>query len=107
MRADPAAAAPLFAALGDEVRLRLVARLCDGGPQSTARLAGVAPITRQAITKHLEALASAGVVRGARHGRERIWQLEPRRLDQAQRYLAEISAQWDRAIDRLRALVEG
>ena len=95
----------MFAALGDETRLRLVTRLCDG-PQSIARLAGDATISRQAITKHLQALADAGLVRDARRGRERIWELEPRRLESARRCLEGISRQWEDAIGRLRAFVE-
>lgn len=62
--------APIFAALGDETRLRLVARLCAGGPQSIARLTAVSEVTRQAVTKHLLVLADAGLVRGVRQGRE-------------------------------------
>jgi DNA-binding transcriptional ArsR family regulator len=101
-----AVAAPLFAALGDETRLRLVARLCDEGPLSTTRLSEGAPVTRQAISKHLQALAGAGLLRDERRGRERIWELEPGRLEEARRTLARISEQWDAAIGRLRALVE-
>jgi len=104
--ARAADAAPVFAALGDETRLRLVARLCTDGPLSTSRLSDGAEVTRQAITKHLEALAEAGLVRDSRSGRERIWELEPRRLGAARRYLDQISAQWDEAIDRLKAFVE-
>jgi DNA-binding transcriptional ArsR family regulator len=99
-------AAPVFAALGDETRLRLVARLCVDGPLSIVRLSEEAAITRQAITKHLHALADAGVVRGTRHGRERIWELEPRSLERARRSLDQISEQWDAAIGRLKAFVE-
>ena len=99
-------AAPVFAALGDATRLALVARLCAQGPLSIARLSEGADVTRQAITKHLLALAEAGVVRDRRRGRERIWQLEPRSLDKAHRCLDQISAQWDAAIDRLKAFVE-
>src|SRR6185503_17977140 len=95
-RADPA---PVFAALGDRTRLRLVTRLCDEGPLSIARLSDGAGVTRQAVTKHLNALAGAGVVRGARRGRERIWELEPKRLQMASRYLDEVSGQWDAAIE--------
>ncbi len=100
-------AAPVFAALGDETRLRIVARLCEGGPLSIARLAEGEPISRQAITKHLHALEEARLVRSARDGRERIWELRPDRLDEARRCLERISARWDAAIGRLRALVEG
>ena len=101
-----AEAAPVFAALGDRTRLRLVTRLSDDGPLSIARLSDGAGVTRQAVTKHLEALASAGVVRDRRHGRERIWELQPKRLEMASRYLNDVSGQWDAAIGRLRAFLE-
>jgi len=96
----------VFAALGDGTRLRLVTRLSDGGPLSIARLSDGTGVTRQAITKHLKALADAGVVRGKRRGRERIWELQTRRLEMASRYLNEVSGQWDAAIGRLRAFLE-
>jgi DNA-binding transcriptional ArsR family regulator len=99
-------AAPVFAALGDATRLRIVARLCDGGPQSIVRLTAGAEVSRQAVAKHLHALEEAGLVRGARAGRERVWQLQPGRLDEVSRYLGEISAQWDAALARLRSFVE-
>lgn len=99
-------AAPVFAALGDETRLAIVARLCTAGPQSIVRLTEGTSVTRQAITKHLHALAQAGLVRSKRDGRERIWEMQTRRLADARRYLDQISEQWDQAIDRLRALVE-
>ena len=98
--------APVFAALGDATRLGLVARLCGDGPLSIARLSEGAGVTRQAITKHLHALADAGLVRDSRRGRERIWELEPRRLEKARRCLEQISDQWDVAISRLSAFVE-
>jgi DNA-binding transcriptional ArsR family regulator len=104
--ARAADAAPVFAALGDETRLAIVARLCTTGPQSIARLTEGTQVTRQAITKHLHALADVGLVRSKRDGRERIWEMQTRRLADARRFLDQISAQWDDAIDRLRALVE-
>jgi DNA-binding transcriptional ArsR family regulator len=111
-RLDPIApaqvrdAAPLFAALGDETRLRLLVRLSSGGPLSSSRLSTKASVSRQAITKHLEVLSEAGLVRSNRRGRERIWELEPNRLDAAHRYLERISRQWDEALDRLKTFVE-
>jgi DNA-binding transcriptional ArsR family regulator len=99
--------APVFAALGDENRLRLVARMCAGEPLSITQLASGAGVTRQAITKHLHVLAGAGLIRGNRAGRERYWQLEPRQLLEARRCLDLISRQWDEALDRLKALLEG
>jgi DNA-binding transcriptional ArsR family regulator len=100
-------AAPVFAALGEATRLTLVAKLCASGPLSIVRLSDGTGVTRQAITKHLQTLARAGLVRGSRSGRERIWELETRRLETARRCLDEISNQWDAAIVRLRAYVEG
>lgn len=99
-------AAPVFAALGEPTRLTLVAKLCTAGPQSIARLCEGTGVTRQAITKHLETLADAGLVHATRSGRERIWELETKRLEKARRCLDQISDQWDGAIARLRAFVE-
>ena len=104
--APPAAWAPVFAALGDETRLRLVARLCDRGPQSIAKLTAGSDVTRQAVAKHLRVMARAGLVRGARHGRESVWRLEPRCLEDARRHLELISRGWDEALERLRRFVE-
>jgi DNA-binding transcriptional ArsR family regulator len=100
--------APLFAALGDETRLRLVSRLCNEGPQSISRLtenAG-AEVTRQAITKHLRLMHDVGLVKETRQGRESIWQLETRQIELASGYLDQISQQWDEALVRLKAFVE-
>lgn len=98
--------APVLAALGDESRLQIVAKLCKRGPLSITNLTHGAGISRQGITKHLEALHKAGLVRSERRGREHIWKLEPRRLDEVRRYLAQISQQWDVALERLRSAVE-
>jgi DNA-binding transcriptional ArsR family regulator len=99
-------AAPVFAALGDPTRLRLVARLCADGPLSIARLSEGAGVTRQAVTKHLHTLADAGLVRNISRGRERIWELEARRLEKARASLDQISLQWDAVISRLKSFVE-
>lgn len=104
--AQPSVSAPIFAALGDETRLRLVSRLCINGPMSITRLTAGTHVTRQAITKHLRVMEHAGLVRSSRHGRESVWQLEARRLEEALRYVEMISKQWDAALDRLRRLVE-
>jgi DNA-binding transcriptional ArsR family regulator len=99
-------AAPVFAALGDRTRVGIVARLCLDGPSSTTHLSRGARVTRQAITKHLNALGEVGIVKDSWRGRERIWELEPRRLEKARRVLDQVSRDWDAAIDRLRAFVE-
>jgi len=98
-------AAPLFAALGDETRLGLVSRLCSEGPLSIVRLSEGADVTRQAITKHLRALADAGLVHSSRSGRERIWELRPKRLEKARDHLEQISRQWEDALGRLDAFL--
>lgn len=99
-------AAPVFAALGDDTRLGLLRRLSTEGPLSITRLSAGTGVTRQAITKHLHTLGGAGLVRHARRGRERVWELERKRIEKAQQYLDQIAAQWDQAIDRLKAYVE-
>src|SRR5262249_13207109 len=99
-------AAPLFAALGDETRLRLLGRLSAGGPRSIVGLSTNSRVSRQGVTKHLEVLAHAGLVRSERRGRERIWALEPKRLAAAHDHLDRISRQWDVALARLKTFVE-
>jgi DNA-binding transcriptional ArsR family regulator len=102
----PEEAAPLFAALSDATRLRLMTRLSRQGPQSISALAEGATISRQAVTKHLQALEEAGLAESRRSGRERIFELRPGRLAVAQRYLDQIARGWDAALGRLRAYVE-
>jgi DNA-binding transcriptional ArsR family regulator len=99
-------AVPVFAALGDATRLTLVGRLSVEGPLSITRLSEGTGVTRQAITRHLHALGDAGLVRDARRGRERVFELDLKRLEVARRYLDQISAQWDDAAQRLKAFVE-
>src|SRR5262245_17936790 len=101
-----AGSAPVFAALGDETRLGLVARLCAGGPQSIVRLTVGAAVTRQAVTKHLRVLAGAGLVRSEWRGRERRWLLAPEQLEVARRYLDLMSEQWTRRLEALERHLE-
>lgn len=99
--------AAVFAALGDQTRLRLMAVLCAGGALSIAQLTAGTDITRQAVTKHLLVLADAGLVRDVKIGRERLWEYEPGKLGEAQRSLEAIGRQWDSALARLKRAVEG
>ena len=98
--------AGVFAALGDPTRLKLVAVLCAGGALSIVSLTAGTGLTRQGVTKHLQVLADAGVVRDVRQGRERLWQLEPGRIEEARRTLEAIGRQWDVALGKLKAFVE-
>jgi DNA-binding transcriptional ArsR family regulator len=103
--------AMVFAALGDETRLALVAKLCDGQRYSISQLseaqqAGGRRLTRQAITKHLRVLERARIVHGIRSGRESLFELDPKPIDELREYLTLVSAQWDQALGRLKAFVE-
>jgi len=101
------AAAPAFAALGDAVRLGIVARLCRDGPLPTIALKqGAGSVTRQGVTKHLRVLEEAGLVTSDRVGRDRQWRLREQRLADMRAYLESMSAEWDRRVERLRRLVE-
>jgi len=97
---------PIFAALGDETRLRLVAVLCAGGAMSITQLTSGTDITRQAVTKHLQVLADAGMVHDLKVGRERLWKFEPAPLVEARRSLDAIGQQWDYALNKLKMAVE-
>jgi DNA-binding transcriptional ArsR family regulator len=97
--------AGVFAALGDENRLRLLARL-SAGPVSIARLTEGSGMTRQGVTKHLRVLAGAGLIRGTRSGKESVWRLERKRLAEARRALDVISRQWDVSLGKLKLFVE-
>ena len=105
-KAREQAAAGVFFALGDETRLSVVRRLSSGGAQSATVLSDGAKVSRQAIVKHLQVLEGAGLVTHEKHGREVLYALEARRLEEARTFLDDVSASWDRAIERLRRMVE-
>lgn len=100
-----AEAVPVFAALADATRLTLLGRLADG-PLSITHLSEGTGVTRQAITRHLDTLGRAGLVRDARQGRERVFELDLKRLEKTRQYLDFVSTQWDAAAARLKAFVE-
>lgn len=98
--------AAVFAALGDETRLALVAALGSGQPRSISQLSAGARITRQAITKHLRVLEEAGLVHSTRAGRRSLYHLAPAPIDELREYLVRVCALWDESLSRLEALVE-
>ncbi len=98
--------APVFAALGDATRLKLVARLVDGEPRSIAQLADGLDLTRQGVTKHLRVLQRAGIIKAKSVGRESRFSYVPEPVLRARSYLETVSAQWDDALARLKAFVE-
>jgi DNA-binding transcriptional ArsR family regulator len=106
LRARRPATAVVFAALGDETRLALVARLAAGEAASITELTRLSRLTRQAITKHLRVLERAGMVRCVRAGRESRFELDPRPLSEIEEYVQRVSREWDTALARLKAFVE-
>lgn len=110
-RADKAAPpkadlASVFFALGDKTRLQLIAMLCAGGVFSIAQLTANTDLTRQAVTKHLQVLADAGLVKDLKIGRERLWQFDPAQMEEARRSLEVIGQQWEQALGKLKMAVE-
>lgn len=105
--ADASETAGVFAALGDATRLSLVRRLAERAPLSATQLGEGLPVTRQGVAKHLRVLADAGIVTTEKRGRERLYSLEAARVREARRVLDDIAAGWDRALLRLRSMVEG
>jgi DNA-binding transcriptional ArsR family regulator len=100
------AKAAVFAALGDETRLSLLARLCDGQRYSIAELTEGTKLTRQAVTKHLRVLERVRMVHGTREGRESLFVFDPQPVIEMREYLELVSKQWDVALARLRTFVE-
>lgn len=102
----PTTAAPVFAALGDGVRLGLLSRLCEGQPLSIAQLTHGTGLSRQGVSKHLAALEQGRLVTRERVGRETRFAVQAGTLAAARQYLDRASQQWDDAIGRLKQLVE-
>jgi DNA-binding transcriptional ArsR family regulator len=92
----------VFGALADPTRRRLLERLRSGGPDTATNLAEGLPLTRQAVVKHLQVLAEAGLASAERDGREVRYRAEAAPLDGAVRWLVDTGAAWDRRLDRLR-----
>jgi DNA-binding transcriptional ArsR family regulator len=100
------ARAPVFAALGDETRLALVAKLSGGRPASISELTRGSRLTRQAVTKHLRVLEKVGIVRCVRAGRESRFEFDPHPIAGMKEFLDSVSQQWEQALLRLKSLVE-
>jgi len=105
-KAPEQAVVEVFSALGDRTRLFVVGKLVAGGALSATALSDGAKVSRQAIAKHLRVLEGAGLATHEKRGREVLYSLEARRLEQARAFLDGVSAGWDRAIERLRRMVE-
>jgi DNA-binding transcriptional ArsR family regulator len=100
------AKAAIFAALGDETRLSLLARLCSGQRYSIAELTDGTKLSRQAVTKHLRVLERVRIVHGTREGRQSLFQFDPHPVIEMKEYLELVSKQWDIALARLKSFAE-
>jgi DNA-binding transcriptional ArsR family regulator len=92
----------VFNALADPTRRQVIRALSQGGPATATGLAARLPVTRQAVTKHLSALADAGLVTATRVGRERLYQISPQPLTDAVSWMADLGARWDQRLAALR-----
>ena len=92
---------PVFAALGDPTRREILRRVAVDGGRTATQLAGSLPVSRQAVVKHLQVLAAAGLVGTERHGREQPYHPTPGPLDEAVARIGALGAAWD---DRLAGL---
>ncbi len=98
--------AQIFAALGDSTRLSLVSKLIDGKPHSISVLSEGTKITRQAVTRHLTVLENVGIVSKVKEGRESLYELDAKPLEDLREYLDVIAQQWDQALSGLKAFME-
>lgn len=106
LAASGRANAPVFAALGDETRLALVAKLSGGQPRSISQLTRGSKLTRQSITKHLRVLENVGIVHSLHAGRESLFEFDPTPIEEMREYLDFVSEQWDHALVRLKSFIE-
>ncbi len=100
------AKATAFAALGDETRLSLLAKLAGGERYSIAQLTEGRNLSRQAVTKHLRVLERVRIVHRVRVGRESLFRFDPQPVIEMKEYLELVSQQWDVALAKLKAFVE-
>jgi DNA-binding transcriptional ArsR family regulator len=91
----------VFGALADPTRRGLIERLVATGPATATNLVNGLPVTRQAVVKHLQVLAEAGLVSAERRGREVRYAAAAAALNPALEWMAATGAAWDRRLDRL------
>lgn len=96
----------VLVALADPTRRDLLDALSVAGRASATSLAEGRPVSRQAVVKHLQVLEAAGLVERARIGREVLYGVRPDPLDASARWLADLSARWDRRLNALKRTAE-
>ena len=96
----------LWSAIGDPSRRQVLDLLVSHGEVSASWLAERVPFSRQAVSKHLVVLERSGLIGRRKQGREVLYQVQPGRLDQAIRAMAELAVQWDRRLGTIKRLAE-
>jgi DNA-binding transcriptional ArsR family regulator len=96
---DPAGA--VFGALSDPTRRALLSAIAHSPSATATELAAGLPISRQAVLKHLTALADAGLLDRERSGREVHYRMTPAPLSEAVSWMAEVGGQWDERLASL------
>jgi ArsR family transcriptional regulator, cadmium/lead-responsive transcriptional repressor len=97
----------LWSAIADPSRRRVLDLLVSGGEATATELAGHVPFTRQAVSKHLVALEEVGLVSRHKRGRDVLYRVDERRLDEATRAMADVASRWDRRLDAIKRIAEG
>ena len=92
----------MFHALADATRRSMLEQLGQG-PASVSELARPLAVSLPAVVQHLQVLESAGLVSTRKVGRVRTCQLEPRALQQVERWIEQRRTAWERRLDRLGA----
>jgi DNA-binding transcriptional ArsR family regulator len=92
----------IFSALGDQTRLEVLSSLANHGPATATQLAGMLPVSRQAVAKHLAALDAVGLVSRESAGREVRYSFQADPIDRVATWARETGDTWDRRLDRLR-----
>jgi DNA-binding transcriptional ArsR family regulator len=92
----------VFGALSDPTRRALLRDIADRPEATATDLAASLPISRQAVVKHLTALADAGLVERERSGREVRYRVTPQPLTEAVSWMADVGGQWDRRLAALK-----
>src|SRR5436190_4203509 len=100
-------AGPVFSALSDPTRRTVVEALASRETATATELAAELPVTRQAVSKHLTALGSAGLVESERRGRETHYRLTPEALSEALDWMERVGAQWEGRLAALRSRFPG
>ena len=96
----------LWAAIAEPSRRRVLDLLVRGGEATASALAEKVPFTRQAVIKHLAVLEHAELVTRRRDGREVLFRVDAKRLEEARRVVAGVASEWERRLVDIKRIAE-